>query len=42
MGLQVPVEVGWGCFGFDKNTSSLGGQAQLCFAAAWLLYKSKI
>lgn len=35
--LQVPVGGGRGSFGFDPNTSPLGGQAQLCFAAARLV-----
>lgn len=29
-------------FGYDQNSSPLAGQAQLCFALAWLLYKSKV
>lgn len=29
-------------FGYDQNYSPLAGQARLCFALAWLLYKGKV
>lgn len=29
-------------FGYDQNYSPLAGQAWLCFALAWLLYKGKV